>query len=300
MSAYDAEAARRGQHRLRVVARLVYFFADGWITMQCYYPVLLETSSNQPFIFATNKLRENVGASQLIHESGTRLVLQVIRKTELGGPDLWDEDLSQVRGALSDPDRNPPIEARRQHIEVIVATSGKALLVVDDARLGQEIVQNVTMRARVELPGVDLLGVVGGGFGFGDIGTIHQSIVEVHRARERLSLLTPAQDSRFLRLPLIAPCDTSGRPASIVEVTRESQPVSKGSEILLGAMTFAKRRAFQDGRDRMNSRFPGIALMDPNKLQESLDESRGAAWAAVIHADGNGIGRIFPKLRQVP
>ena len=40
--------------------------------------VLIETASNQKTIFQTNRLRENIGASGLIHRVGTRYVIEAL------------------------------------------------------------------------------------------------------------------------------------------------------------------------------------------------------------------------------
>jgi hypothetical protein len=116
--------------------------------------VLIETSGNQAYIFATNKLRENVGASELTARVGTRFVLAAVRVAKGQRPqDLRKPD---TYPALSDT--NP--------VEVILAVSGKALLLVRDKDIGKQIVRAVTLRALRKAPGLEVRGVVSREFDF--------------------------------------------------------------------------------------------------------------------------------------
>src|SRR5262245_4504028 len=92
------------------------------------HAVALETFGNQGYIFASNKRRENVGASELIRRIG--------------------EDYP--RAAV----------ASRSGIDVVLAVSGKAVLLVDEFQKGREIVRAVTERVIREAPGVDVRGAI--------------------------------------------------------------------------------------------------------------------------------------------
>jgi hypothetical protein len=48
--------------------------------MSCYL-ISLETSGNQAYVYSTNKLRDVVGASELIYKAGTSFVEEAINTT---------------------------------------------------------------------------------------------------------------------------------------------------------------------------------------------------------------------------
>ena len=119
--------------------------------------VLIETVGNQAFVFATNKLRENVGASELTAQAGTRFVLEAVR--DVGAPDLCANSAAEMRKTLRDSSLNRPADGSNP-VEVILAVSGKALLLVNHEESGRRIVSQVTRRALKEAPGLEVRGVV--------------------------------------------------------------------------------------------------------------------------------------------
>ncbi len=100
--------------------------------------VLIETSGNQQYIFASNRLRENVGASELVYRVGTTFVLEAV--AGVGGPQLGQGGAQDLRVSLLDAQKNAALHDGVQGVEVILAASGKAMLLVSDEAKGRRIV----------------------------------------------------------------------------------------------------------------------------------------------------------------
>lgn len=237
--------------------------------------VLLETSGNQRYIFTTNRLRENVGASELTYRSGTTWVTEAL--SELGGPSLPTG--AALAESLLDSGVNPPI-GPGVVAEVIVAASGKAIILVDSEKTGRALISAVTSRALREAPGLDLTGVMSDEFELGR-GIAASQMNLLHRRFEHARQMRTSPTMRYFRLPVVAECASSGLPAAGVETYRDRiSPVSTVS---------AKKAAVRDaGYQRL------AASIGLNAQLTELDQVAGVgAWIAVIHADGNGIGRLL-------
>lgn len=256
------------------------------------YLVLLETAGNQDYIFSTNKLRENIGASQLTYEAGTRFVLDAVH--QLGGPDLLvlrDEfvDTAETRKKLLDATVNLPL-ANGGSIEVVYATSGKALLLVDTRERARSAVSAITFRALTDAPGLDLCGAVLKMDWHTD--RIDKSVRSVHEELERARERRPGPRTRFLRLPVVAQCASSGLPASPSHIDTHD-----GRDGPLSAVSIAKRNAFPRWTARINDvlqrhdatrgrHLPG----NPDVLEQRFSD---LDWTAVVHCDANGLGALF-------
>jgi hypothetical protein len=256
--------------------------------------VLLETSSNQRYIFATNRLRENVGASELTYRVGTKTVLDAVSKVT-GRPSLFDADDAVFRSNLLNPDLNPPLDgATRPAVEVVVATSGKAILLVDGEETGKRIIRIVTKWACRRAPGLTVHGVIGVPLeSLTEASAVHSKLGELHRKLESVRFQVPSQAERFQRLPFIAPCESSGLPSSEYD---HREPKGIKSTTVTKKLT-----ASEGGKERFQRVVQRVApsvtlLSSPNALENNFKE---CGWTAVIHADGNGLGNIFLNFKDL-
>ncbi|ELS31689.1 MULTISPECIES: Cas10/Cmr2 second palm domain-containing protein [Pseudanabaena] len=252
--------------------------------------VLLETSGNQSYIFSTNKLKENIGASELTYRAGTKCVLDAVAEIRKQAS-LWSADSKELRWNLLDPKQNPRLDGNtNSKVEVIIATSGKALLLVSEKEIGKTIIRWATYAALRDSPGIDLCGVISDDFELGESGQLAEAIRQVHQQFEEVKAKRPSMDMRFLRLPIVDECATSGLPAA--ELSKDSAEDTEESTLSpYSAVSMAKRKNHIYGEQRIAAM---LRRYDPAlKLSESLTFADETQWLAIIHADGNGLGEIF-------
>ncbi|HYD32701.1 MAG TPA: hypothetical protein VEB64_17810 [Azospirillaceae bacterium] len=245
--------------------------------------VLIETAGNQRFIFDTNKLRENIGASELVCRAGVDYVLAAVAKVT-GRPPLSVDDLGK-------PALNPPIEDGAAPVEVVAAASGKAIVLVRDPAVGRRLVTEVTMTALVEAPGLAVRGVVSeAAIPFTSAQEVHDELTRLIHRHEALGGTLPAPELRFPGLPVTAPCVRSGLPAE--EITKEEGEA-------LSAVSLAKQSAKKDGWQRIQDTLNNTIVdrREPLRFYEDVTalDNGGVSlnWVGLIHADGNGLGQVF-------
>lgn len=271
--------------------------------------VLIETSGNQNYIFSTNKLKENIGASELTYQAGTKWVLEAVEQVRGASESIhevgrWVEEAidssiraNELRKKLLDVEGwNKPIEAEDSKVEVIIATSGKALLLTKDEDIAKSIIRYVTHKATRFAPGLDICGVI---HKFEWRHGLGEAVRQVHKQHEVHRFHKPSLDLRFLRLPVIDECATSGLPASYLDTkTIDGKPGS--------AVSKNKRRYGDIGRKRIENLLKqydknfnfvrSIRALNEEDFEDDFQQetnSNKLDWLAVIHADGNGLGEIF-------
>lgn len=231
------------------------------------YLVVIRTAGNQRYIFTSGKRQEIVGASELI--------------TRVDG--AWAETaLGRVF---------PGFDRRVWRIEshdaeLLVAGAGGITALVRDRAAGRELVTEITRLAVKYAPGLDVCGVVlecpGGSLGT-RLGEARTELAAVRGGR-------PGPEARFLRLPLVEDCSSSGMPAAEIRSEGDGEPARPRS-----AAAVAKLAAYPDALTRL----AGVAGTDRKAIRRIVDHlGLEAGWVAVVHADGNGLGEVFGNLGQ--
>jgi hypothetical protein len=250
--------------------------------------VLIETSGNQNFIFSTNKLRENIGASELTYLATTEMLFAAIDQVSSGKTKYlaaWQS--KNTLTILDDAKTNPEIESSQQGIEILLATSGKAILLTKTEELAQAIIREITCQVIKEAPGLELGGVIVPCDLKDEPNGVAKAVEKAHKEFEKSRSKRPGANSRFLRLPIVASCSVSELPASDFDYS------ANGDKVAISQVSKIKRSKVNSAQSRLQAIDKGLI-----KNLATLEKSFEGGWLAIVHADGNGLGQILLSLEK--
>jgi len=232
-----------------------------------YHLVVLETRHIQSYIFNSNRLKENVGASYLV-----KVATQDWIYAEFGSID-----------------DQPPIENGKTPVEIIYCGGGKAVLLFRHKEDATEFIRTHSRQILREARGLQ--------FTFHRQEFIWGKEPLSYAVADALGSLKLARNKQPLRtgiagLGVTAMCASTSLPATHINLVNDRwQAVS--SEI------HAKRESAKPANDKLRDNlitktdytFP----LDLDKLGGTLGASN---FIAIIHADGNGLGQIIQNTKQ--
>ena len=258
------------------------------------YLVMLQTNSNQPFIFSSPRLREQIGASFEI--------TLLSRWVEKEAKAILDTDDLPTSFWVSD-------------------SSGKVLVRFtetdgDPKELAKRLIREVTLRALTDAPGLDVTGV------FIETSSDPVNPADLNRLDRAFSEYTlsrrPAA-ARFPQFPFLERGSESALPASaslhdlnlIQEPLKpndfdESSPLSLPSRVKRAFASTSRKRQVDDVKEQLAKQGKELKQepeFDPTKLaaafqdgEESEDAKNMLSSVGVVHIDGNGVGAIMRDL----
>ena len=260
------------------------------------YLVMLQTNSNQPFIFSSPRLREQIGASfeitllsRWVKEEAEKLLKQKPLPTS-----FWVSDSSgKVIVRFTDDEGSPK-------------------------DLAKQLIREVTLRALTDAPGLDVTGV----FIEATSNTVDaDDLQELDRVFLEYSLNRRPAAARFPQFPFLERGSESALPASaslhdlnlIQEPLKrndfdESSPLSLPSRVKRALATTSREQQVKDVQNRLKKLGKSLEQepqLNPTKLaaafqdgEESEDAKDMLSSVGVVHIDGNGVGAIMRDLKR--
>ena len=258
------------------------------------YLVMLQTNSNQPFIFSSPRLREQIGASfeitllsSWVKEEAEKLLKQKPLPTS-----FWVSDSSgKVIVRFTDDEGAPK-------------------------NLAKHLIREVTLRALTDAPGLDVTGV----FIEATSNTVDaDDLQELDRVFLEYSLNRRPAAARFPQFPFLERGSESALPASAslgaLEFSQESlqaynfdesSPLSLPSRVKRAFASTSRKRQVDDVQERLAKQGKELKQeppLDPTKLAAAFQDGEEfenvknmLSSVGVVHIDGNGVGTIMRDL----
>ena len=253
---------------------------------------VLDTPGIQPYIFGSNRLRENIGASELVSRATAAWPLQVLG--QMGHSNVENPAADAPAERLNDRS----IEDEGQVSEVVYVGGGNAVILFRQEGQARQFTTCLNRKMLQEAPGLELA--------VAHVGVDWESDHLRDRVDAAMQQLARYKQSRRPALPLqglgvTAACRSTGLAATTTNAEHgrapgaETFPISTEVAAKLDRVKSAHERLralfLSDDLRRAGCDFP----LDFDEFGRSRDEM---SYIAVVHADGNNMGRFFRKIAE--
>lgn len=253
--------------------------------MQDYVLTVLDTNGIQDYIFGSNTLRENIGASFLVEQVRRNILLEALPK---GAHNLSFDSASDTLMIADQPLEEFPDHAA----EVIYCGGGNIVVLFRDQTAAIAMVRELTCLLLCRAPGLEITAAhlplpANAPFG-GPVGAYNQLLGRLNQIKQqrRSSLPQPG-------LAVTLECRSTGLPAVAYD-----EPPDGEARRPVSAAIYAKSKTRWQANRRLRGFLRDIA--QGYTFSGDFDDfgrTRGeASYIAVVHADGNGIGNRFQHL----
>lgn len=274
---------------------------------------VIDTSGTQSYIFGSNRLRESIGASEIVARATTRWVFDVIKK--FGEEKGWLHNLkaSEPFNPFDEIDEN---KTKDLQAEVIYCGGGNALILFDKVENAIEFSRKYTRKLLADAPSLQVVMAHSDkDFSLSEANLqINQELTavmeKVNRKKANRKMSVP-----LLGLAVSAQCVSSGgvaiaQPIPILEelANQKGEDLPEDAKVALedkyknhylSAETLAKLAFAEDATKRLKKEiFSGLDedLRIPRELDDLGRTRDESSYAAFVHTDGNGMGDRIKNL----
>lgn len=258
--------------------------------MATYTLTVLDTPGIQDYIFSSNRLRENIGASELVWQATALWPLKILKAG--GNSNVVDPHSIQPNNRL---DQTQHIEDGTLTAEVLYVGGGNTLILFKDLTRAKAFVTKLSKRLIEEAPGLNLAAT-------------HISIDwdqdnlfdKVNAAMLQLKeyKLNNPPVLPLMGLGVTAACRSTGLVANTTNTSN-----SKDKEIYpISNATAAKLAISEQATERLRKIFPDSVWRAKYEIPRDFDDfgrsKHEMSYIAIVHADGNEMGKFFQKIGQ--
>ncbi len=241
------------------------------------YTVFVDTRGIQNYIFSTNKMKLALGASQIIKSIYDKKIFDVIREMKIDSAPFscWQETPDEIAILQNNVD-----------FEVGYIGGGNALLLFSEEKYAKEFIKRWTLELLTYSPGLNVSAI------YSSVKIDETGILDFKKLHMKLS----EEKNRFIpntfltKYGITADCKHTS-------LSAETAVINEDGELeFISSVAAAKLENFDAEKDLKNN---FVEHKFPIEFDE-LGQIEGNSHIAVVHIDGNSIGKLFENQNDIP